>query len=137
MGEYIQMRDYVRRIYLNHWKSLEAKRDDFGECVRKMDEFRATHKKIVDTSVYTWFNEWALPVLKIYIFSTKGEIDYDIGESMISVRVKFKEKEVLLCSPYDDILEMLKLASSTWITLDKDNMIVLEMTFNTFHWEEK
>lgn len=135
MEVYKLMRD--RRTYLNHWKSLGTMRDDFGECVRKMDEFKATHNKIVDTSVYTWFNEWALPALKVYIFSTKGEIDYDIGESMISVRVKFKEKEVLLCCPYDDILEMLKLASSTWITLDDDNMIVLEMTFNTFHWEEK
>lgn len=131
------MRDYVRRIYLNHWRALEEKRDDFGECVRKMEEFKATHRKITDINVYNWFNEWALPALKIYVSSTKGEISYNICNDRIDVQIKYNEDAVLLCSLYDDMAELMKISSATWLSLDDAGMIVLEMTFNMFHWEEK
>lgn len=111
-------------------------KSSFETFMKKVKEFEDSHEKAVNTTVYEWFNNWALPMLQIYVDDTDAELFYDIKETEIKVKIKYNESRILLCCPYDCMVKIMSISSDTWVTADESGLI-LEMTFHTVYWKKK
>lgn len=95
-------------------------------------EYKETHNKIIDTSVYDLFNRAILPTVKRYCSENENvEYQYKISEEEVSVIIT--SQKLMFDENDSEILRILPLADLVDIR-PVNNMITMELWLRTWYW---
>lgn len=108
---------------------------EFQNLQKRWEAFKATHKMLIDTSVYELFDSFVMLTIKNYCERNEC-ITFQSAITEEGASVTIKSKRLLFDDEDSEILKLLLLASLVEIQSDGD-LISMELWYRSWNWKEK
>lgn len=108
---------------------------EFQNLQKRWEAFKATHKMLIDTSVYELFDSFVMPTIKKYCEGNEC-VTFQSAITEEGASVTIKSKRLLFDDEDSEILKLLLLASLVEIQSNGD-FVIMELWFRTWSWKEK
>lgn len=108
----------------------------FEHLMKKWEGFKDGHVRVVEPSIFNWFEVYGLLVIKEYCDSGEDtKLTYEVKENGITVEIT--AEQLLLCELDTEMLRVLQIAATTFIDSNDDGTVNMKLWFRGWKWEDK
>lgn len=109
----------------------------FEKLMHQIGEWEENNIKVIDKSIFNWFEAYGLSVIKSFCDDGETKLEYKINEDCISVDITSKILMLTEMKSDSEMWRVLQIASTVSIEANEDQTVTMNLWFRGWNWIEK